>query len=55
MDGKLVKRPVKLGVGNYERVEIVEGLTEKDLIARPLNGVELIEGMSVEVEEKAWP
>ena len=55
VDGKLVKRPVKLGVGNYERVEIVEGLTEKDLIARPLNGVELIEGMSVEVEEKAWP
>jgi RND family efflux transporter MFP subunit len=53
--GKLVKSPVKLGIGNYERVEIIEGLLPTDLVARPTNGVELSEGMKVEVVEKTWP
>lgn len=53
--GKLVKQEVKLGLGNYERVEVLSGLTENDVIARPLEGVEMIDGMKVEAIEKKWP
>lgn len=55
VDGKLVKKEVKLGIGNYERVEIIEGLTKDELVARPGNGVELVEGMKVETNEIKWP
>jgi RND family efflux transporter MFP subunit len=54
-DGKLKKQEVKIGLGNYERVEILEGINENDLIARPLDGLEMIEGMKVESVEKKWP
>lgn len=53
--GKLVKQEVKLGLGNYERVEVLSGLTENDVVARPLEGVEMVEGMKVEAIEKKWP
>lgn len=53
--GKIVKSEVKLGLGNYERAEILQGVEASDLIARPLSGVELSDGMKVEVQEKAWP
>ncbi|MBC7427292.1 MAG: efflux RND transporter periplasmic adaptor subunit [Bacteriovorax sp.] len=52
--GKLVKKEVKLGLGNYERVEIIEGLADDELVARPLNGVELVDGMKVEANEVKW-
>ncbi|MGZ3790003.1 MAG: efflux RND transporter periplasmic adaptor subunit [Bacteriovorax sp.] len=53
--GKLVKSKVLLGLGNYERVEILEGLAPNELVARPLSGEELTDGMKVEAVEKAWP
>ncbi len=53
--GKLVKSEVKIGLGNYERVEILTGLLPDELVARPTNGIELSEGMKVKAEEKAWP
>lgn len=53
-DGKLVKRAVKIGTGNYDRVEILEGLNAEDLIAQPLEGVELKEGMKVKLKETKW-
>lgn len=52
--GKLVKKAVKLGLGNYERVEVIDGLTQDELVARPLNGVELTDGMKVEATETKW-
>ena len=55
IDGKLKRQEVKIGLGNYERVEILEGITEADLIAKPLDGLEMIEGMKVESVEKQWP
>lgn len=55
VDGKLKKSEVKLGLGNYERSEIIEGLAPNELVARPLSGVELADGMKVEAQEKAWP
>lgn len=54
-DSKLVKKPVKIGTGNYERVEILEGLGKNDLIAQPLEGIELTEGMKVKASEVKWP
>lgn len=53
--GKLVKTEVKLGLGNYERAEIINGIAPTDLIASPSGGVELSDGMKVEAIEKAWP
>jgi len=55
IDGKLKKSEVKLGLGNYERAEIIEGVNPSDLIARPLSGTEISDGMKVEVTEKPWP
>jgi RND family efflux transporter MFP subunit len=55
IDGKLSKQEVKLGLGNYERVEILEGVSKDDLIARPLDGTEMVEGMKVEAVVKQWP
>lgn len=55
IDGKLVKKSVQIGVGNYERVEILEGLSPGELIALPKTGLELSEGMKVEVNEEKWP
>lgn len=54
-DGKLVRKSVKIGTGNYERAEIIEGLTPNDIVARPQDGIELVEGMKVKVEEVKWP
>lgn len=55
VNGKLAKQEVKIGLGNYERVEILEGLNANDLIARPHEGIEMIEGMKVEAIQKQWP
>jgi RND family efflux transporter MFP subunit len=54
IDGKLAKKEVKLGLGNYERVEILEGLSPDELVASPKNGVELVDGMKVEAKEVKW-
>ncbi len=53
-EGKLKKQPIKLGIGNYERVEILEGVNENDQIATPSEGIELIEGLKVDAVEKKW-
>lgn len=54
-DGKIHKKTVTLGIGNYDKVEIIDALTEKDFIVAPPEGVELIEGMKVKPELKTWP
>ncbi len=53
-DSKLVKRPVTVGTGNYERVEILDGVKPNELVAKPLEGVELTDGMKVKVKEATW-
>ena len=52
--GKLAKAEIKLGLGNYDRVEVLDGISDNDLVARPLDGVELVDGMKVEAIEKKW-
>lgn len=54
-DDKLEKRAVKIGTGNYERVEILSGITSDDKVAQPLEGIELKEGMKVKPQEMKWP
>ena len=54
-DSKLIKKSVSVGTGNYDRVEILEGLKPTDLVVRPLEGIELTEGMKVKVKEVVWP
>ena len=55
IDGKLLKQEITLGLGNYERVEVLSGLKSDELVARPLNGVELNNGMKVIAVESKWP
>lgn len=55
LNGKLVKKIVTLGLGNYERVEVIDGLTNDELVARPASGFDLVEGMKVLAVETKWP
>lgn len=55
IDGKLVKTNVTVGVNNYERSEILEGLKKEDIIARPPDGIDEVNNLKVEVVEKKWP
>ena len=52
---KLIKTEVKIGLGNYDRVEILEGVTANDKIAMAASGVELSDELGVEAKEKKWP
>jgi RND family efflux transporter MFP subunit len=52
---KLIRTEVKIGLGNYERVEILDGVKESDKIALAASGVELSDGIKVEAKEKKWP
>jgi RND family efflux transporter MFP subunit len=54
-DGKLTKKSITLGVGNYDKIEILNDLTENDSVVAPPEGVELIDGMKVKAELKTWP
>jgi len=53
--GKLIKHDIKVGIGNYERQEILEGVSPTDQIANTSAGIELSEGLKVEAQEKKWP
>lgn len=53
--GKLEKVPVKLGIGNYDRSEILEGIKEGDLVVIPASDTDLHDGQKVKVETQPWP
>lgn len=52
---RLKKTPVKLGLGNYDRVEISEGVKVGDTIAMPSEDFELKDEQKVQVEKTPWP
>lgn len=54
-NGKISKKTVTLGIGNYDKIEIIDNITENDFIVAPPEGVELVEGMKVTPELKQWP
>ena len=55
IDGVLKKAKIEVGMGNYERTEIVSGITEADTAVYPSDEVGLLEKMRVEVEILPWP
>jgi HlyD family secretion protein len=54
-EDRLKKAKIELGMGNYERREVLSGLAEGDKVALPAEDVEFKEDMKVQVEESKWP
>lgn len=54
-DGKLAKVAVETGIGNYDRVEILKGVTANDVVVFPSEDADLTDGLRVHVELVPWP
>ncbi len=54
-DGKLEKTPIEVGIGNYDRSEVLSGINHGDIIALPTEEVELANGLRSSIEVAAWP
>lgn len=54
-NGKLTLVPIKTGIGNYARVEVLEGLKEGDIVVYPPEDIELKNGMKAKIELQPWP
>ncbi len=48
---KIIKQPVKIGLLNYDRTQIVEGLSAGEQVAMPQEGVDLVDGLKITVAE----
>lgn len=55
VDGRSVKAPVTIGIGNYDRTEIQSGLSENDTVLYPSENVELQDQQKVKVKIESWP
>ena len=55
VDGKLARTKVTVGVGNYDRREIVSGLQAGDVVALPADDYEMKDGVKAEAELQPWP
>ena len=53
-NGRIHKTPVKIGIGNYERSELLSGLNSGDTIVLP-GDVELEDKLKVKIELLPWP
>ena len=54
VDNRLHKTAIQVGIGNYDRMEVLSGISEGDLIAQP-GDTELTDGMKVQTEQVPWP
>ncbi len=54
-EGKVFKTPIKIGIGNYDKTEILSGLIENQAVVYPPEDFELLDHMKVKAEIKAWP
>jgi HlyD family secretion protein len=54
VDGHLKRTDVEVGIGNYDRREIIGGLTEGDQIALPSESYEMKDEQKVRVEQQKW-
>lgn len=54
-DGRLQKTPIQMGIGNYERIEILSGIEQGEVVVFPPDEVELKDQMKVKVEIQPWP
>lgn len=50
-----VKTPVEVGLSNYDRTEIVKGLTEGDIVLTPRESIDLLDGSRVKETRQSWP
>jgi len=54
-DGKIKKQDIVIGLSNYDRSEILEGLKKDDLIAKAPEGIEVSDDTKVNEKIKSWP
>jgi HlyD family secretion protein len=54
-DGRLSRKNVEIGLGNYDRREIIKGLKAGDVVALPSEDYEMSEGDRVNAELQPWP
>lgn len=54
-EGRIRKTPIRIGIGNYGRVEILSGLSQGDVVVFPPEEAELKDGMKAKVEIQPWP
>ncbi len=52
---RLSRTLVKIGVGNYDRSEVISGLGEGDVVVYPSEDKELKDGLKAKAEIVAWP
>jgi HlyD family secretion protein len=56
VDGNRIRRtPIQVGLGNYDRTEIVSGVAAGDAVVFPSDEIELKDGIKVQTEKVAWP
>lgn len=53
--GQVLKKDIQIGLYNYDRSEISEGLREIDQVILPAEGIELSDGIKVDVENQKCP
>jgi macrolide-specific efflux system membrane fusion protein len=53
--GRSLKTPVTIGVGNYERTEVLSGLKEGDVVLYPSENAELVDNQKIIAKVSAWP
>lgn len=54
-EGKTQKVPIKIGIGNYEKSEILEGINSGDIVLMPSDNVALSDGIAVSAKVLPWP
>jgi HlyD family secretion protein len=54
-NGKAQRAAVTIGIGNYEKTEILSGLKANDIVLIPSDKVALVDGLSVKAQVTTWP
>ncbi|MEK6705123.1 MAG: hypothetical protein AABZ06_04995, partial [Bdellovibrionota bacterium] len=52
--GRIRKTPVTRGIGNYERSEIVSGISQGDIVVLPGDAA-IKDGLRANIEIQPWP
>lgn len=55
LNGRTVKTPIKIGIGNYDRTEVIAGLAADESVLFPAEDVELEDGLRVNATVLPWP
>lgn len=55
VNDRLVKTEIEVGLGNYESMEIVKGISLNEIVALPTEGVDFSDGLKVQTTKVTWP